>query len=40
MEWFFRAIQEPRRLFPRYVVTNSQMIWLVLRELLKTNRAN
>lgn len=40
MEWFFRAIQEPRRLFPRYVVTNSQMIWLVLRELLKINRAN
>ena len=39
MEWFYRAIQEPRRLFPRYVVTNSQMIWLVLRELLKTKRA-
>ena len=40
LEWIFRAIQEPRRLFPRYLVTNSKMIWLVLRELLKTKRAN
>lgn len=34
LEWIFRAIQEPRRLFPRYIVTNSKMILLVLRELL------
>ena len=40
LEWIFRTIQEPRRLFPRYLITNSKMIWLVLRELLKTNRAN
>jgi N-acetylglucosaminyldiphosphoundecaprenol N-acetyl-beta-D-mannosaminyltransferase len=40
LEWMYRAIQEPRRLFPRYLITNSKMVWLVLRELLKANRAN
>jgi N-acetylglucosaminyldiphosphoundecaprenol N-acetyl-beta-D-mannosaminyltransferase len=35
MEWFFRLIQEPRRLFHRYRVTNSQFLWLALCELLK-----
>lgn len=34
-EWLFRLIQEPRRLFMRYFVTNSQFIWLVLCALLK-----
>ncbi len=40
MEWFFRLIQEPRRLFPRYLVTNSQLIWLVLCALLKRDRVS
>ncbi|MBU1237940.1 MAG: WecB/TagA/CpsF family glycosyltransferase [Gammaproteobacteria bacterium] len=31
MEWLFRLIQEPRRLFVRYLLTNSQFLWLVLR---------
>jgi N-acetylglucosaminyldiphosphoundecaprenol N-acetyl-beta-D-mannosaminyltransferase len=35
MEWLFRLIQEPRRLFARYLVTNSQYCWLVLCALLK-----
>lgn len=30
MEWFYRLIQEPRRLFKRYLVTNSQFLALVL----------
>ena len=38
MEWFFRLIQEPRRLFRRYLVTNSQFIWLVLCALLRRVR--
>jgi N-acetylglucosaminyldiphosphoundecaprenol N-acetyl-beta-D-mannosaminyltransferase len=29
MEWLFRLIQEPRRLLVRYLVTNTQFIWLV-----------
>ena len=27
MEWFFRLLQEPKRLFKRYMVTNTKFIW-------------
>lgn len=27
LEWFYRFIQEPRRLFKRYAVTNTKFIW-------------
>lgn len=30
LEWLFRLIQEPRRLFTRYLVTNSWFLWKVL----------
>jgi exopolysaccharide biosynthesis WecB/TagA/CpsF family protein len=40
MEWLFRLIQEPRRLFMRYVVTNSQFGWLVLCALLKRRQSS
>jgi N-acetylglucosaminyldiphosphoundecaprenol N-acetyl-beta-D-mannosaminyltransferase len=40
MEWLFRLIQEPRRLFKRYLVTNCQMIWLVCCALLKRNKTS
>lgn len=40
MEWLFRLIQEPRRLFRRYLVTNSQFLWLVLFALLTRNRGS
>ncbi len=32
LEWVFRLIQEPRRLFKRYVVTNSTFIYLIVKE--------
>lgn len=32
LEWFFRFLQEPRRLFRRYAVTNSKFLWLVFKE--------
>lgn len=35
MEWFYRLAQEPRRLFMRYLVTNSQFVWLVFLGLFK-----
>lgn len=35
MEWFFRMLQEPRRLFMRYLVTNTQFVCLLLAFLLK-----
>jgi N-acetylglucosaminyldiphosphoundecaprenol N-acetyl-beta-D-mannosaminyltransferase len=31
MEWFFRLVQEPRRLWKRYLVTNTQFIYHLLR---------
>jgi N-acetylglucosaminyldiphosphoundecaprenol N-acetyl-beta-D-mannosaminyltransferase len=32
LEWLYRLVQDPRRLARRYVVGNSQFIWLVARE--------
>jgi N-acetylglucosaminyldiphosphoundecaprenol N-acetyl-beta-D-mannosaminyltransferase len=29
LEWLFRLIQEPRRMFRRYAVTNARFAWLV-----------
>lgn len=33
-EWLYRVIQEPRRMWKRYLITNSKFILLVLAELL------
>jgi len=30
MEWFFRLLQEPKRLFKRYMVTNTKFIWYAI----------
>ena len=32
LEWFYRFIQEPRRMWKRYLVGNSKFIWLVAKE--------
>lgn len=32
MEWFVRLMQEPRRLWKRYLVTNAKFIWYTWRE--------
>ncbi|WP_305951735.1 WecB/TagA/CpsF family glycosyltransferase [Emticicia oligotrophica] len=32
LEWFFRLIQDPKRLFKRYLVTNTYFVILLLRE--------
>ena len=32
-EWLYRVLQEPRRLWRRYLVTNTIFIWMVVREL-------
>jgi exopolysaccharide biosynthesis WecB/TagA/CpsF family protein len=34
LEWLFRLSQEPQRLWKRYLFTNSQFIFLILRKLL------
>lgn len=38
LEWLYRTFQEPRRLWKRYLVTNSVFIWMVLRELVRKRR--
>jgi N-acetylglucosaminyldiphosphoundecaprenol N-acetyl-beta-D-mannosaminyltransferase len=35
LEWLYRVIQEPKRMWKRYLVTNSKFAWLLLKELLK-----
>ncbi len=37
MEWFYRLVQEPRRLFWRYLTSNSKFVMLVFFELIKKN---
>lgn len=35
LEWFYRFLQEPGRMWKRYLVTNSLFIWYVLKEKFK-----
>ena len=37
LEWLYRVIQEPRRMFGRYLRTNSKFIYLVLKSLFQRN---
>ncbi|WP_182004360.1 WecB/TagA/CpsF family glycosyltransferase [Priestia aryabhattai] len=30
LEWFYRLLQDPKRLFKRYLYTNSKFVWLIL----------
>ena len=34
LEWLFRVIQEPRRMFKRYMVSNSKFLWMLIKECL------
>jgi len=40
MEWLYRLVQEPRRLWRRYLIGNTQFIYLVLRQLFLFGRQN
>lgn len=31
LEWLYRLLQDPKRLFKRYLVTNTKFLWLTLR---------
>jgi N-acetylglucosaminyldiphosphoundecaprenol N-acetyl-beta-D-mannosaminyltransferase len=35
LEWFFRLIQEPKRMWYRYLIGNSKYIWLVFKAKIK-----
>jgi len=32
LEWFYRFLQEPRRMWKRYLTGNSKFIWMVIKE--------
>ena len=32
LEWFYRFLQEPKRMWKRYLVGNTKFLWLVLRD--------
>jgi N-acetylglucosaminyldiphosphoundecaprenol N-acetyl-beta-D-mannosaminyltransferase len=34
LEWFFRLMQEPKRLWRRYLIYGSEFVWSVTSELL------
>jgi N-acetylglucosaminyldiphosphoundecaprenol N-acetyl-beta-D-mannosaminyltransferase len=35
LEWFYRFIQEPRRMWRRYLIGNIKFIWIVMKEKFK-----
>lgn len=35
LEWFYRLCQEPRRMWRRYLTTNSEFLWLFLQEFIR-----
>ena len=39
LEWFYRFIQEPGRMWKRYLVGNTKFIYIVVKEKLSKNRA-
>lgn len=38
LEWFYRFIQEPRRMFKRNILSNSSLIYRVLKEKIKISK--
>ena len=38
LEWLYRLVQEPRRLFVRYAVTNTRFAWLLVRHAVRGRR--
>ena len=38
LEWFYRVIQEPSRMWKRYMTTNSAFIYLIMKEMILPSR--
>ena len=38
MEWLFRLLQEPKRMWKRYATTNPVFVWMVMKEYFKKNQ--
>lgn len=39
LEWLYRVIQEPRRMWMRYLTTNTKFAWLLIKEKYKQLRS-
>ncbi len=39
LEWLYRVIQEPKRMWKRYAKTNPAFVWVVLREFFRKHKA-
>jgi N-acetylglucosaminyldiphosphoundecaprenol N-acetyl-beta-D-mannosaminyltransferase len=39
LEWLYRVLQEPGRMWKRYLLTNSAFAWLLLKEKVKRGRS-
>ena len=35
LEWFFRFLQEPRRMFRRYFIDDMAFLWLLAKEVIR-----
>jgi N-acetylglucosaminyldiphosphoundecaprenol N-acetyl-beta-D-mannosaminyltransferase len=35
MEWFYRFLQEPKRMFKRYFINDMLFFWLLIKEVFK-----
>lgn len=40
LEWLYRVVQEPGRMWKRYLTTNSQFAWLLIKEKFRGRRAD
>jgi N-acetylglucosaminyldiphosphoundecaprenol N-acetyl-beta-D-mannosaminyltransferase len=40
LEWFYRFLREPRRMWRRYLIGNSVFIWLIARQRLRLGRGD
>lgn len=38
LEWLFRLVQEPKRLWKRYLITNSYFIWMLVKAIAKKRK--
>lgn len=38
LEWFYRTLQEPRRMWKRYLTTNTLFLYYLIREIFSPNR--
>jgi len=38
LEWLFRLLQEPRRLWKRYLIGNSAFIWIIIKEFFSSKK--